>query len=800
MPETNIAQEISRITTARNSIRTKLSGMGIALSTDDITTLASRVDSIADRGAIAANVQVGESYTIPQGYHNGSGTVTGVQGSGQFLLQAKGPITPTKNQQNITSDSGYYGLSAVTIDPIPDAYQDVSSVTASAADVLATKVYVDSSGALVTGTMVNNGAVNTSLSTATTSYTIPSGFHNGNGKVSITTEEKSVTPATAVQSVVPSSGKVLSKVTVAAIPSKFADTTGDDVVAANILDGKKAHSYNSTTGAAVAVVGTMTNNGAVSATIDTETTSYTVPTGYHNGSGTVSLVTETKSVTPSASAVTVTPSSGKVLSSVTVGAIPSPYFDVSGVTATASQVLAGTSFITSAGTLTSGTMTDQGTKTTTLTVSTTSYTIPKGYHSGSGKVSIVTESKNATPASTAQTITPSTGKVLSSVVVAAIPSPYFDVSDVTAVASQVLAGTSFITSAGALTSGTMVDQGTKTTTLTVATTSYTIPEGYHNGSGKVSIVTESKNATPSTASQTISPSTGKVLSSVVVAAIPSAYQNVTNVDAAAGDVLEGKIIVASDGTEVTGSMPNNGAVSHSLDATTGNQSYTVPSGYHDGTGAVTITLESKNATPASSTQTITPTTGKVLSSVTVAAIPSPYFDVSGVTASAANVLTGTSFVTSSGVLTAGSMTNRGAVNTSLNTTTTSYTIPAGYHNGSGKVSITTETKSATPATTSQTISPTSGKVLSSVTVNAIPSKFGDTTGDDAIAANLLYGVKAHTISGGAAVQITGSMPNNGAIAGSIDGLTTMSYAVASGYTSGGTVTLTNDIETALAAI
>ena len=44
------------------------------------------------------------------------------------------------------------------------------------------------------------------------------------------------------------------------------------------------------------------------------------------------------------------------------------------------------------------------------------------------------------------------------------------------------------------------------------------------------------------------------------------------------------------------------------------------------------------------------------------------------------------------------------------------------------------------------------------------------------------------------------MVNNGAISGSIDGLSTISYAVPAGYTSGGSVSLTSDIEDALAAI
>lgn len=44
------------------------------------------------------------------------------------------------------------------------------------------------------------------------------------------------------------------------------------------------------------------------------------------------------------------------------------------------------------------------------------------------------------------------------------------------------------------------------------------------------------------------------------------------------------------------------------------------------------------------------------------------------------------------------------------------------------------------------------------------------------------------------------MANNGAVSKTIDGLTATSVAIAAGYTSGGTVKLTDDIETALAAI
>ena len=48
--------------------------------------------------------------------------------------------------------------------------------------------------------------------------------------------------------------------------------------------------------------------------------------------------------------------------------------------------------------------------------------------------------------------------------------------------------------------------------------------------------------------------------------------------------------------------------------------------------------------------------------------------------------------------------------------------------------------------------------------------------------------------------VAGTIPVNGAIAATFDPLTESSVAIAAGYTSGGAVTLTSDLEDALAAI
>ena len=278
----SIALELSRIQTDRNTIRTKLVELGMATGTANLDALATAIEGIINQGAVSVTVKEGETYTIPKGYHNGSGTVSGVAGGGNYNLQSK-TATPTKKQQNVTPDAGYYGLSDVTVAPIPDAYQDVSSTTAAASDVLTGKVYVLADGTVTTGTMPNNGTVSKTLDATTITYTIPKGYHSGTGTVTITLETKTVTPTKSAQDITPTSGKVLSKVTVNPIPDNYIDTTDADATAENILVDKTAY-----VGGAK-VTGTMANNGGTSGTIDgLTTTSASIPAGYTSG-GTVSL-------------------------------------------------------------------------------------------------------------------------------------------------------------------------------------------------------------------------------------------------------------------------------------------------------------------------------------------------------------------------------------------------------------------------------------------------------------------------------------------------------------------------------
>lgn len=263
---------------SRNIIRAKLVELGLATSSDLLDALANEIDNIINRGAVSVSIKEGETYTIPAGYHNGAGTVSGIAGGGDYQLEPTKTATPTKSQQAITPSSGFYGLEGVTVLAIPEIYQDVSSVNATAADVLTSKVIVLSDGSIVAGTMVDNGSVTKVLDATTVTYTVPKGYHSGSGKVSITLETKTVTPTKATQNITPTAGKVLSKVTVNPIPAEYITTTDATAQAGDILDGETAYIEG------VKVEGTMPNNGAVSGSVNgITTTSFTIPAGYASG-------------------------------------------------------------------------------------------------------------------------------------------------------------------------------------------------------------------------------------------------------------------------------------------------------------------------------------------------------------------------------------------------------------------------------------------------------------------------------------------------------------------------------------
>lgn len=183
-----ITEQITRLQNARNTIRAKLVALGLATGTSKLDECATALDGMKDNGAIDVSVQEGESYTVPKGWHNGSGTVKGIAGGGNYTLESK-EVIPSKSQQNIVPSEGKYGISSVTVKAIPDEYQDVSDVNLKEEEALAGKIFVKADGSEVAGTMVNHGAIDETIDgLSVTTFTVPKGYHNGNGKVSLTND------------------------------------------------------------------------------------------------------------------------------------------------------------------------------------------------------------------------------------------------------------------------------------------------------------------------------------------------------------------------------------------------------------------------------------------------------------------------------------------------------------------------------------------------------------------------------------------------------------------------------------
>lgn len=95
-------------------------------------------------------------------------------------------ITAADLQSGVTA----HDKSGATITGTNTNDSDTSDDTAVVAEILAGKS-AHARGTQLTGTMPNNGAVTGTISTVSGEYTVPLGYHDGSGKVSISATEQS---------------------------------------------------------------------------------------------------------------------------------------------------------------------------------------------------------------------------------------------------------------------------------------------------------------------------------------------------------------------------------------------------------------------------------------------------------------------------------------------------------------------------------------------------------------------------------------------------------------------------------
>ena len=82
----------------------------------------------------------------------------------------------------------------------------------------------------------------------------------------------------------------------------------------------------------------------------------------------------------------------------------------------------------------------------------------------------------------------------------------------------------------------------------------------------------------------------------IVNAIKAIYNNRYNAgvtatkkgNATASDVLSGKTFTNASSVGISGTMTNNGAISKTITPSANTQSYTIPKGYHNGSGKITV--------------------------------------------------------------------------------------------------------------------------------------------------------------------------------------------------------------------
>lgn len=466
---------------------------------------------LGDADLKSENIKTGVNIFGIDGSYSGEG----------FTLQEKS-VNPTEQTQSITADNAYNGLSKVVVNPISTTYVG-SGVTRVNANVITPGTSEKTAAA---ANVYTNGIIKVAGDTDLTAENIKSG-------VNIFGVDGNFT----------SNGTQSSGQTIA--------------VADDILTGKSAWAKG------VEVQGSMPNNGDVSDTITAQNGTCTIPAGYTSG-----------------------------------GTIKAQLIPV----ALTNTIINGSSFQESTK--------DYGWRST--------VEIPEGYHS-------------------AVTLTKDFSSML--------PAP-----ETEGAAAQLLTGYDLYNHDGQLINGSMVNNGKVTQILNGTTTSYTIPAGYHNGTGTVShatvnipdptitvsnagLITASGNWTAGFTTDTSYSKTQQLTTKAAATITPT---NAEQTAVAAGTYTTGAIKVAA--------MPSGALSTPTINTSTGVVTSGVgTAGYIDTTATKTLSLTTqaaKTVTPTKSSQTAVAAQRYTTGTVTVAAIPSEYITTTDATATQSDIISG----------------------------------------------------------------------------------------------------------------------------------------------------------------
>lgn len=199
----SIQSEITRISGNVSDALDAIAAKGVTVpsgsNSDDLATLIAQISSGS-----------GGSVTVVETQDSHGGTIVSISGT-TVTLQAK-TVTPSTSQQVISPDSGYTGLSQVTISAVETASHPDPTITVSSAGLI-TASHVQSTG-YVTG----------STTTATQQLS--------------TQAAATITPTKSSQTAVASGKYTTGAVTVAAIPAAYQDVTGVTAAAGDVVSGK----------------------------------------------------------------------------------------------------------------------------------------------------------------------------------------------------------------------------------------------------------------------------------------------------------------------------------------------------------------------------------------------------------------------------------------------------------------------------------------------------------------------------------------------------------------------------------